>query len=171
MIKATLLTILMLATAINESYAEQRYNRNHHPHHDRVISVITDYDAMVEVALTSRYLIVTPIQPEPRYYRRTGNASVSVNIPGPGVQVILRKDVPVRTTARAPQSRYYPIETVRNLRHHRGELIIVHHNGRRAVQEPVRLDGPRHRSYPLEFSKRDVKRLNDDLKRAKRYRR
>jgi hypothetical protein len=168
MLSATILAITMLGTALTASQPGQRYNSNYSYPQDRVISVITDYDAMVEVALTRRHLIVTPIH-QTRYRRSPANASVSVNIPGPGFEVIFRKDVPVRSTVRRPQPRYYPIESVRNLRHHRGELVIVHRQGRRTVQEYVRLDGPR--TYPLEFSKRDVKRMSDDLKRAKKYRR
>jgi hypothetical protein len=168
MLYATILAITMLGTAVTNSNAGQRYDHNHSYPHDRVISVITDYDGMVEVVLTRSHLIVTPIH-QARYRRSSANTSVSVNIPGPGIQVILRKDVPVRSTVRRPQSRYYPIESIRNLRHHRGELVIVHHHGRRTVQEFVRLDGPR--PYPLEFNKRDVKRMADDLKRIKRHRR
>ncbi|MFU8861390.1 MAG: hypothetical protein ACNA8K_13310 [Cyclonatronaceae bacterium] len=168
MLSVTILAITMLGLAVSGSQPGQRYESNHSYSHDRVISVITDYDDMVEVVLTRRHLIVTPIH-QTRYRRSPANASVSVNIPGPGFEVILRKDVPVRSTVRRPQPRYYPIESVRNLRHHRGELVIVHQHGRRTVQEYVRLDGPR--SYPLEFSKRDVKRMSEDLRRAKKYRR
>lgn len=168
MLSATILIITMLGTAVSNSNTGQQYIHNHSYPHDRVISVITDYDAMVEVVLTRSHLIVTPIH-QPRYRRASANASVSVNIPGPGFDIILRKDLPVRSTARRVQSRYYPVESVRNLRHHRGELVIVHRQGRRTVQEYVRLDGPR--SYPLEFSKRDVKMMSKDLKRVKKYRR
>jgi hypothetical protein len=168
MLYVTILTITMLGSALSGSQPGQRYDHNYNHSNDRVISVITDYDAMVEVVLTRRHLIVTPIH-QGRYRRTPANASVSVNIPGPGFEVILRRDIPVRSTVRRPQPRYYPIESVRNLRHHRGELVIVHRQGRRTVHEFVRLDGPR--SYPLEFSKRDIKRMSDDLKHVKKYRR
>jgi hypothetical protein len=85
MLSATILAITMLGSALSANQPGQRYNNNHSYPHDRVISVITDYDAMVEVVLTQRHLIVTPIH-QTRYRRSPANASVSVNIPGPALR-------------------------------------------------------------------------------------